>query len=198
MSVSSDIICRVKRMQKGKPFASSVFLKLGSHSAVNSALARLVKRGMLERVVRGIYVRPKESEFFGSARPSPAAVAMAIAKSRGETLQVHGAEAVRKLQLSTQVPMQEHYYTSGATRKIRVGNAVVHLRHARPQLLQCAGTRVGVAISALFYLGEKQLNINAAKRVLSQLNSCEIKRLQRCAMPSWMRARIDEAARLAE
>lgn len=140
-------------------------------------------------------MRPKKSELVGRVRASPLTVVMILAKSRGEMLQVHGAEAVRKLSLSTQMPMQMIYSTSGATRSINVGKAVVYLRHARPQLLQCAGNKVGVAISAFFYLGSEQLNVDLAKRLLSQLDPHEIKQLQRCAMPSWMRSPLDEAAR---
>ncbi|PZE09225.1 hypothetical protein DMX10_32270 [Pseudomonas sp. 57B-090624] len=35
-----------------------------------------------------------------------------------------------------------------------VGKAEIRLVHAAPMVMQCAGTKVGMTISALFYLGK--------------------------------------------
>ncbi|MEN1451117.1 DUF6088 family protein, partial [Pseudomonas aeruginosa] len=58
-SVSVRIAQRVKRLPKGQPFSISRFTGFGTKNAVSKAIARLVKRGELERVYRGIYMRPK-------------------------------------------------------------------------------------------------------------------------------------------
>ena len=59
MSVAESISSRIKHMPKGKPFAGAVFAQLGSRAAVNKALSRMVLRGSLERVTRGVYMRPQ-------------------------------------------------------------------------------------------------------------------------------------------
>ena len=108
-----------------------VFAQVGSRKAVDKALSNLVKSDRLERVARGVYMRPKTSIYTGRrVRPSPLAIMMIRAKANGETIQIHGAEAVRRLGLSTQMQVVPTYYTSGTTREIKVGNAVVRLRHA--------------------------------------------------------------------
>ncbi len=91
-------------MPKGRPFAGAVFAQVGSRASINKALSRLVQSGTLERVARGVYMRPKMSKYTGRVvRPSPLAVVEVITKANGETIQIHGAEAVRRLGLSTQM-----------------------------------------------------------------------------------------------
>lgn len=65
MSVTQSISNRIKRMPKGKPFVGSVFAWAGSRGSVSKALSRMVLSGCLERVVRGVYIRPKQSKYTG-------------------------------------------------------------------------------------------------------------------------------------
>ncbi len=191
MSVAEAITQRVKYMEKGKPFASNLFMEVGPRTSVDKALSRMVKAGKLERVRQGVYMRPKPSQFFGTARPSPLAVLEAVTKSRGEKIQVHGAEALRKLGLSTQTPMAQIFYTNGTSRQIIVGKAIIQLRHASEEKLQGAGTRVGVAISAMHYLGKEGLTSQHVKRIVQSLTPTEQKKLRACRMPEWMRAALE-------
>ncbi len=52
-------------MPKGRPFVGSVFAQVGSRASINKALSRLVQSGTLERVARGVYMRPKTSKYTG-------------------------------------------------------------------------------------------------------------------------------------
>lgn len=197
MSAADAISKRLKFMRKGQPFSRAVFAKVGSRSAVDKALSRLVLGGSLERVARGVYMRPKQSEYTGrKVRANPITVMEAVARARGETIQIHGAEAVRRLGLSTQMQVLPTYYTSGSTREIKIGNAVVRLRHASPQRLQQAGTQVGVALTAMLYLGKEGLTVQAVGKIASSLSIEEFNKLMVCKMPRWMRSAlllVDEA-----
>lgn len=175
MSVAEAISNRIKHMPKGRPFAGNLFAEAGSRTSVDKALSRLVQGGSLERVTRGVYMRPKKSQFTGKVRPSPLAVMEVITKANGETIQVHGAEAVRRFGLSTQMQILPTYYTSGTTREIKVGNAIVRLQHASKDRLQHAGTRVGVALTALHYIGKEGLSAKVVMQVIKGLSSEELK-----------------------
>lgn len=198
MSVAETISNRIKHMRKGRPFAGSVFSQVGTRTSVDKALSRLVQAGKLERVIRGIYMRPKESKIFGRVRPSPIQVVKALVRRRGEKLQIHGAEAVRRLGISTQMQVQPVYYTSGSTREIRVGNAVVRLQHVSSEHLQEAGTRVGVALVALFYLGREEASMLVIQRILRSLSREEFRKLQACSKPEWMQSALERAAKDVE
>jgi hypothetical protein len=196
MSVAESISNRIKHMPKGKPFAGAVFAQVGSRASVDKALSRMVVSGSLERVARGVYMRPKHSEYTGKkVRANPIAVMEVVAKARGETIQVHGVEAARRLGLSTQMQVLPTYYTSGSTREIRIGNAVVRLRHASRQRLQQAGTQVGVALTALLYLGKDGLTEQAVGKIASSLSVEEFNKLMACKMPEWMRAALAKSAK---
>ncbi|AZC26655.1 DUF6088 family protein [Pseudomonas sessilinigenes] len=188
MSVAECISKRIKHMQRGKPFTNAVFVEMGSRTSVDKALSRMVQSGLLERVTRGVYMRPKLSEYTGKkVRANPITVMEAVARARGETIQVHGAEAVRRLGISTQMQVLPTYYTSGSTREIKIGNAVVRLRHASWQRLQHASSQAGIALTALLYLGQKGVNEQAVEKILSSLSAEEFRKLMACKMHKWLR-----------
>lgn len=188
MSVFYSISNRIKYMRKGKPFSKEVFAEAGSRTSVDKALSRLVLGGYLERVARGIYMRPKLSEYTGKkVRANPISVMKAVARARGETIQVHGAEAARRLGVTTQMQVLPTYYTSGSTRQIQIGNAVVRLRHVSWQRLQQADTQVGLVLNALMYLGKQGVTEQTARKILSSLSDLELRKLLTCKMPQWMR-----------
>lgn len=199
MSVAEAISNRIKHMQKGRPFAGAVFAQAGSRASVDKALSRMVLSGSLERVARGVYMRPKQSEYTGKrVRPSPIAVMEVVTKARGETIQIHGAEAVRRLGLSTQMQMLPTYYTSGPTREIKLGNAVVRLKHVSSNRLQHAGTKVGMVLVALHYIGKEGLSALLISKITRALSSEELNKLRACKMPEWMRSALSLAAKEIE
>jgi hypothetical protein len=195
MSVEEKISHRVKYMQKGRPFSSRVFAQVGSRASVNKALSRLVRSSLLERVARGVYMRPKLTKYTGTVRPSPLAVMEVITKANGETIQIHGCEAVRRLGLSTQMQVLPTFYTSGSTREIKVGNAVVRLKHVSWDRLQHAGTKVGVALTALRYTGKEGASVKIVRKIINVLSREELTMLCACKMPEWMRSALNLAAK---
>ncbi|CEG54397.1 MULTISPECIES: DUF6088 family protein [Pseudomonadaceae] len=191
MSVAKAISNRVKHMRKGRPFSRKVFVQVGSRAAVDKALTSLVKAGLLERVARGIYMRPKMSGYTGRrVRPNLLDIMMVRAKANGETIQIHGAEAVRRLGLSTQMQVVPTYYTSGTTREIKVGNAVVRLQHVSSAHLQHAGTKLGAVLIALYYLGKKGLSAQVVSKITDTMSTEDLHKLKACRMPVWMRSAL--------
>lgn len=193
MSVIESIKQRVQRIPRGEPFTSTRFLKLGSRSAVDKALSRLVEEGVIERVLRGVFVRPKQSRFVENVMPDMSRVIDVIAKDRGETVQVHGAEAARRFKLSTQMPTMPVYYTNGPSREVRVGNLKAKLIHTSSQRrLQHAGKKPGQALSALWYLGKGNINEEVVRRIRQGLSAEEFETLRTSRMPAWMASAIDD------
>jgi hypothetical protein len=187
MSTTEAIRTRIQRLSKGKPFTSSRFLKLGSRAAVDKTLSRLVEEGEIERLARGVFVRPKKSRFIGTVMPEVSEVVEVIAKSHGETIQVHGAEAARRFKLSTQMPTSPVFYTSGPSRSLRVGNITVKLMHTTShRRLQFAGKKTGLALSALWYLGKESTTPETIIRIKSGLSPKEFEALKSADVPAWM------------
>ena len=192
MSITQEIQNKIKKIPKGEPFTTSRFLDLGSRSAVDKALSRLVKEGFVERVVRGVFFRPRISRFVGKVSPEMSRVVEVIAKGRCETVQVHGAEAARRFKLTTQMPMQPVYNTSGTSREISVGNLKAKLIHTSdPRKLQLAGKKAGLALTALWYLGKEQVNAETIQIVRKGLSEQDFKQLMTASKPAWMTEAIN-------
>lgn len=68
----------------------------------------------MTRVSRGVYMRPKSSQFVKSVVPELGEVIKAVAKRTGERITMSGPEAAQRLKLTTQVPVAPIFYTSVA------------------------------------------------------------------------------------
>ncbi|ORL54812.1 hypothetical protein B7H20_29405 [Pseudomonas aeruginosa] len=190
-SVSARIAQRVKRLPKGQPFSISHFTGFGTKNAVSKAIARLVNRGELERVYRGIYMRPKPGLYVARARPNLWELISVIARQKHLSLQIHGANAVRRFGLSTQMPLIPIYYTNGASRSVFIGKAEVRLIHAAPMVMQHAGTEAGMAISALFYLGKEGATPECTAAIKKALRPDNLIKLMTSKIPKWMLIALD-------
>ena len=185
MSNAELIRQKIEELPAGQPFTPATFLSLAERSSVDKTLARLVRAGFLTRPTRGVFVRPKETKF-GVVPPEP--MEIALAKMHGAPVEVHGAEAARQFGLSTQVPVRPIYYTTGRSRTFNIGKVSVRLQHVSPRKLVFPGTKVGMAISALWYLGKEQVNNEVLETVRSRLSPAEYTALKAAApqMPCWM------------
>src|SRR6266550_8999467 len=188
MTTVATIRKRINEIGVGEPFISIQFNALGTRATVDQTLSRLVKQGEIVRISRGVFVRPKRSRYVGEVMPEPSKVAQAIARAHGETVQVHGAEAARLLGLTTQMPLQAVFYTSGPNRKLKLGNLLLTLKHVAQRKLALAGRPSGLALSALWYLGKERVTTSTIKTIREKLTpeAFEEFRAETPAMPAWM------------
>jgi hypothetical protein len=101
MTASAKIKRRVAAAPAGSAFTIEEFLEVASPAAVKTTLSRLSKRGLIDRVRRGIYHKPRISRFGrGSMSPDYIALAAAHGKAPGPA----GASAAVALGLTTQIP----------------------------------------------------------------------------------------------
>ena len=179
---------QIESMPVGQPFTPVAFLTCGTRASVDQTLSRLVRQGFIERVTRGVFMRAEVSRFAGKVSPSPQQVAETIAKTTGAIVQVHGAEAARRLELTTQVPTQSVFITSGPSKRIRLGELEIHLRHVCQRKLAMAGRPAGLALAALWYLGKNEVTPALVEKLRRKLGASEFEVLKSAtgAMPAWM------------
>ena len=195
MSTAQTLLASIRKLPKGKPFTSARFLEHGSRSAVDRTLSRLVGRGEIQRVARGVFVRPRTNRFVGTVVPEVQEVVDAIAYRNGETVQIHGAEAARWFKLSTQVPVAPVFHTSASSRTIQIGNITVRMTHtSNRRRLQFAGEPAGAALSALWYLGKCNVTPEVVAKIEGTLGPEEFQRLRSADMPAWMVKALDTSA----
>ena len=188
------VINQAGRAPEGVPVAAKELLHLGTRAAVDQTLSRLVRRGSLIRVGRGLYVRPVEGRF-GVRPPEVAAVVKAMAEQRGENVVRHGAAAANELGLTTQVPVREVYLTAGPSRSLKLGNQVVELRHAPAWQLVLPGSPAGALVRALAWLGPEKAGqaIDTVGGRLSDREKAAVLELRRL-LPTWMAQQVSRLA----
>jgi hypothetical protein len=188
MTTAKAVRDAVAAMPEGKAFGVKELLPLGTRAAVDEVLYRMAKAGNIIRVARGIYARPKWSKYVKHpVMPEPFEVAELLAKNRGAKIGPTGAEAVHRLGLSTQMPTQAVYATTGRSGVVRVGENMIRLRHVAPQKMQYAGTPVGTAITALRYLGKEQVTARVIAVLEQALTGEDFQKLRGAttALPGW-------------
>lgn len=156
---------------------------------VGSILSELTTEGMLVKIAHGIYAKPRRSKF-GVVLPSVDKVVQAIAARDNAEVLPSGMTALNALGLSTQVPMNYTYLTTGSERTVNLSNRKVVLKRGVPKNF-CYGTRlISLLVQALKALkkenvGEGELNI------IRELVSKEIDRETLIKdvdmMPAWMK-----------
>lgn len=172
MSVTALARQRVNRMKRGIPFSISGFYSLGSRASVQQAMSRLVKEGLVVRVERGFYSRPKPLKNIPSINVVASAndVATAWAKERGYKITLQGLEAAYRLGLQTQAPVKRIYWSNGPTREFRVGNELVRVQHKSASRLRWLNQPEGELMRGLLSLNQEHTSPETLKYAFHRLS----------------------------
>ena len=119
--------------------------------------------------------------------PDVPKVIASLSELWGETIVPSGGAAANALRLTTQVPVQYVYLTSGASRTLHFGKQRVRLLHAPRWELAAPGRLAGTAIRALAWLGphEVEESLEAIKRRIPAPDFDELTGA-RPGMPAWI------------
>jgi hypothetical protein len=81
----------------------------------------------------------------------------------------------------------------GSSRKIKVGNQIIHFKHAGPRALLGAGTSAGVALQAIRAFGPDHLTADVIRQLRQSLPADAKNGLKQLAhyAPHWMASAID-------
>jgi len=143
MSIDYKILKAINARGHGAVFVPTDFLSFGSRQAVDIALHRLVRKGTIRRLARGIYDFPEEHPVLGKLQPSPEKIAEALVGRDCTRIQPAGAYAANILGLSEQVPAKVVFLTDGPSRMVKIGTTTIQLRRTTPKNMAMAGDSVG-------------------------------------------------------
>jgi hypothetical protein len=158
-SIDYQILETIITRGKGFVFVPTDFLDLGSREAVDVVLHRLVRKGTIRRLARGIYDYPEEHPVIGKLQPSPEKIAEALVGRDCTRIQATGAYAANMLGLSEQVPAKVVFLTDGPSRIIKIGATTIQLRRTTPKNMSMAGRLSGLLVQALRELGKKNMTV---------------------------------------
>jgi hypothetical protein len=196
LSIENRIVNRIYGGGKGNVFTPNHFLDLGSRRAVDVALFRLSKQGVIRRLARGLYDFPKSHPVLGVLSPSPDVVAKALTDKSRIRLQPSGAYAANLLHLSDQVPVKIVFLTDGPSKTVRFGGQQIRLKHTTPKNMATAGRMSGLVIQALRYLGKPNVDDTVIQKLRRTLSSADRQQLLKdvAYAPAWIGAHFREIA----
>ncbi|MCG8668857.1 MAG: DUF6088 family protein, partial [Pseudomonadales bacterium] len=194
--------CRCRFLGPGfgtlRAFSQHDVVDLGSRSAIDLALHRLVRKGKVRRVMRGIYDVPKFSKLLDQeVGPDIHQVAQALARKFGWRIQPSGPAAQNLLGLSTQVPAHYLYLSDGPSRKYRIGKTTLVFKQTA---LKDAGFRHGqsaLIVQALKSLGQRRITPGVIAKVRAWLDPSMRRKVldDTRTSTSWVYAAIKEICR---
>jgi predicted transcriptional regulator of viral defense system len=177
------------KIGKGEIFFISDFTKLGNYEAVRKSLQRLVKKGKVERIAKGIYFVPKKHERLGIIYPHAEQIAKAIVKRDKARIIATGSTALNLLGLSTQIPMKVVFLTDGSARNIKVGKQIIQFKKTNTKNLSIEHRLTNLIIQAFKAIGEKNVTeeqIDKIQTVIDQSDERELIYQNLKNAPVWM------------
>ncbi len=198
MSIDNQIEEAIKKAKEGTLFFVDDFSSIGSRAAIYTTLHRMTKRGLVDRVAQGIYVKPRLSELLNSEVLSTAEeLAKAIAKRDKARLLPTGSYALHALGLSTQVPLKLVYYTDGKARTLKVRNTTIQFKKGSTKKLALKGAISRLVIQALSEIGNGNLTEQEEEVLLKHLKKENIRDLKHdiALAPAWIAEIMTKAMR---
>jgi len=161
-NVKENIENRIKKKGRGLLYVNSDFADLGSPDAVRQALQRIQKEGMIIRIFRGIYSYPKIDTKLGLGIISPSMWDIANAMARRDNAKIipTASFALNQLGLSTQVPANAVFYTSGSSRRVKIGSGrgIMFIHTSDNKMLSFKSYLMLLITLSMREIGEEYLN----------------------------------------
>ncbi len=170
-SISSRVLSKIYGMGRGCAFSVIDFSTFGSRSAIDVTLHRLLNKGTIRRVVRGIYDYPRQSDMLGGElSPEIDQVARALARKFGWRVQPSGPAALNLLGLSTQVPSQMMYLSDGPNRSYNIGTHTIAFKHTALKETKFKVRESTLIVQALKSLGPQRITPEVVTKIRRQLD----------------------------
>lgn len=163
MSIADTIRNKIARSPKNTIFFIGSFPQF-DEEYVRQVYVELIASGQLMRIGKGIYYVPQISRF-GPIQPTTDIVAKAIAKRDRAKIMPTGATAQNLLGMSTQLPMNVVYLTTGSSRSIKLENGqTIRFVHAAPRNFAYKGEVMPIIVQALKEYGSALDNLTDEER----------------------------------
>ncbi|WP_343699650.1 DUF6088 family protein [Caulobacter sp.] len=194
-SIMDDRIAKASGRQVWTP---SDFTDLGGRDAVDKALQRRAHQGVLRRIDRGLYDKPKLNSLTKKLNPpDPAAVIDAVARRDHIRLLVDGMTAANDLGLTNAVPAKIVVHADARLRPIQLGQLAITFRPTAASKLFWAGRPAMRLVQALHWLrdtfDQDEIGQDYSRRVAKLLQDPKAGPAMRkdlaegfSALPSWM------------
>jgi len=174
-SILKQVRTRIELAAPGDIFIPADFSDLGEARKITMCLSRLLEEGTLERVKRGVYMKPRYSTLLNrSVPPKENALAKAIARNYGWTIVPCGDTALNMLGLSTQIPTVWLYVSDGPYKTYEADGIRFQFKHTdRKNELIGVSETTALLIQALRALGRDNIDSQTVSYLSGKLSAAE-------------------------
>ena len=164
---------RIDTTEPGTVFIPSDFFDIAEAVKVNMCLNRLTENGELNRVMRGVFAKPRYSNLLNTnVPPRSDDIAKAIARNYGWTVVPCSDTALNMLGLSTQVPTVLLYVSDGPYKTYEADGITLKFKHTdNKNEITAVSYQTALVIQALKALGKENITdkeIRKLSKILSQ------------------------------
>ena len=173
--ILKQVRARVENASPGDIFIPADFSDLAEARRITMCLSRLREEGTLEKVKRGVYMKPRYSKLLDrTVPPRESAVAKAIARNYGWTITPCGDTALNMLGLSTQIPAVWLYVSDGPYKTYETDGIKFQFKHTdRKNELNNVSETTALLIQALRALGRDNIDAQTVSYLSGKLSAEE-------------------------
>ena len=165
---------RIINAPDGSVFVNSDFADIADNNTIKQSISRLVREGILRRVIRGVFDKPKYSKFLEEyVAADPDAVAKALARCYHWTIAPCGDTALNMLGLSTQVTAVWSYISDGPYKTYEWDKTKIEFKHRTNKEVTGLSSMTILVIQALKTLGKEHVDEKTIRVLSRRLNEKE-------------------------
>lgn len=165
---------RILSAEDGAIFVAPDFADIADTATIRQSLQRLYQAGIVRRIIRGVYEKPKYSKLLDEyVAADPDAVAKALARSYHWTIAPCGNTALNLLGLSTQVTAVWSYISDGPYKTYEWNSTKLEFKHRTNKEITGLSYMTSLVIQALKTLGRSNVTTEVIQILSEKLSADE-------------------------
>ena len=169
-----EIRARILAAEDGAVFVAPDFADIADTATIRQGLKRLYQSGIIRRIIRGIYEKPKYSKLLDEyVAADPDAVAKALARNYHWTIAPCGNTALNLLGLSTQVTAVWSYISDGPYKTYEWNSTKLEFKHRTNKEITGLSYMTSLVIQALKTLGRTNVTPEIIQTLSEKLSEAE-------------------------
>ena len=169
-----EIRARILAAEDGAVFVAPDFADIADTATIRQGLKRLYQSGIIRRIIRGVYEKPKYSKLLDEyVAADPDAVAKALARSYHWTIAPCGNTALNLLGLSTQVTAVWSYISDGPYKTYEWNSTKLEFKHRTNKEITGLSYMTSLVIQALKTLGRTNVTPEILQTLSEKLSEDE-------------------------
>ena len=169
-----EIRARILAAEDGAVFVAPDFADIADTATIRQGLKRLYQSGIIRRIIRGVYEKPKYSKLLDEyVAADPDAVAKALARCYHWTIAPCGNTALNLLGLSTQVTAVWSYISDGPYKTYEWNSTKLEFKHRTNKEITGLSYMTSLVIQALKTLGRTNVTPEIIQPLSEKLSEAE-------------------------